>query len=175
MLWRLKSTAIRLFVRHLVLQPTSKSIIKGPHHLSFVRGIHRWRMDSPQKGQVMWKAFSMSESHHMKLVINSYLCQRPPLSTESTSLPLKKPSQIAKFMGPTWGPTGCCRPQMGPMLAPWTLLSGMTKYAKKDPQESVLGPLSSNLLIEDSFFELYDVWPLHRFTDDSTIWWCLRC
>ena len=33
--------------------------------------------------------------------------------------------QIAKFMGPTWGPPGSCRPQMGPMLAPWTLLSGI--------------------------------------------------
>ena len=33
-------------------------------------------------------------------------------------------TQIAKFMGPTWGPTGSCRTQMGPMLAPWTLLSG---------------------------------------------------
>ena len=22
-------------------------------------------------------------------------------------------------MGPTWGPPGSCRPQMGPMLAPW--------------------------------------------------------
>ena len=27
-------------------------------------------------------------------------------------------------MGPIWGPPGFCRPQMGPMLAPWTLLSG---------------------------------------------------
>ena len=34
-------------------------------------------------------------------------------------------SQIAKFMGPTWGPPGSCRPQMGPMLAPWILLSGI--------------------------------------------------
>ena len=33
-------------------------------------------------------------------------------------------SQIAKFMGPTWGPPESCRPQVGPMLAPWTLLSG---------------------------------------------------
>ena len=33
-------------------------------------------------------------------------------------------TQIAKFMGPTWGPPGSCWPQMGPMLAPWTLLSG---------------------------------------------------
>ena len=35
-------------------------------------------------------------------------------------------TQITKFMGPTWGPTGSCRPQMDPMLAPWTLLSGYT-------------------------------------------------
>ena len=34
-------------------------------------------------------------------------------------------SQIASFMWPTWGPPGSCRPQMGPMLAPWTLLSGV--------------------------------------------------
>ena len=33
-------------------------------------------------------------------------------------------TQIAKPMGPTWGPTGSCRPKMGPMMAPWTLLSG---------------------------------------------------
>ena len=32
--------------------------------------------------------------------------------------------QITKFMGSTWGPTGSCRPQVGPMLALLTLLSG---------------------------------------------------
>ena len=37
-------------------------------------------------------------------------------------------SQIAKLMGPTWGPPGSCRPQMGPMLAPWTLLSGVLPH-----------------------------------------------
>ena len=36
-------------------------------------------------------------------------------------------TQIAKFMGPTRGPPGSCRPQMGPMLTPWTLLSGYTR------------------------------------------------
>ena len=34
-------------------------------------------------------------------------------------------SQIAKFMWPTWVPHGSCRPQLGPILAPWTLLSGL--------------------------------------------------
>ena len=31
---------------------------------------------------------------------------------------------IARFIGPTWGPSGASRTQMGPILAPWTLLSG---------------------------------------------------
>ena len=31
--------------------------------------------------------------------------------------------EAARFMGPTWGPPGTCWPQVGPMLAPWTLLS----------------------------------------------------
>ena len=35
-------------------------------------------------------------------------------------------SLIARFMGPTWGPSGANRTQVGPMLAPWTWLSGVT-------------------------------------------------
>ena len=31
---------------------------------------------------------------------------------------------IARFMEPTWGLSGADRTQVGPMLAPWTLLSG---------------------------------------------------
>ena len=34
-------------------------------------------------------------------------------------------SLIARFMGPTWGPSGADRTQVGPMLAPWSLLSGL--------------------------------------------------
>ena len=37
-------------------------------------------------------------------------------------------SSIAKFMGPTWGPSGSCRPQMGPMLVPWTLPPALLPY-----------------------------------------------
>ena len=32
---------------------------------------------------------------------------------------------IARFMGPTWGPSGSGWTKVDPMLAPWTLLSGM--------------------------------------------------
>ena len=40
---------------------------------------------------------------------------------------INKTSQIAKFMGPSWGPPGSCRPHMGLMLVSWTLLSGVAK------------------------------------------------
>ena len=33
----------------------------------------------------------------------------------------------SKVHGPTWGPSGADRTQVGPMLAPWTLLSGQCK------------------------------------------------
>ena len=39
-------------------------------------------------------------------------------------------SQIARSMGPTWGPPGSWRTQVGPMLAPWTLLSGISCHIK---------------------------------------------
>ena len=37
-------------------------------------------------------------------------------------------SLITSFMWPTWGPSGADRTQMGPMFAPWTLLSGPRCY-----------------------------------------------
>ena len=44
----------------------------------------------------------------------------------------RNPTQIAWFMGPIWGPPGSCQPQMGPMLAPWTLLSGKLRAMLTD-------------------------------------------
>ena len=46
---------------------------------------------------------------------------------------LSRLSHIAKFMEPTWGPPGSCRTQMGPMLAPWTLLSGISRSLRFGP------------------------------------------
>ena len=46
--------------------------------------------------------------------------------TVSRSVPYSFPFLIARFMGPTWGPSGADRTQVGPMLAAWTLLSGFS-------------------------------------------------
>ena len=40
--------------------------------------------------------------------------------------PCSKHTVIARFKWPTWGPSGAYRTRVGPMLAPWTLLSGQT-------------------------------------------------
>ena len=38
------------------------------------------------------------------------------------------PLPIARFMGPTWGPSEADRTQFGPMLPPWSLLSGLIVF-----------------------------------------------
>ena len=50
---------------------------------------------------------------------------------------LPKAPLIARFMGPTWGPSGPCRSQMGPMLAPWTLLSAHYLSPHPVPREEI--------------------------------------
>ena len=61
-----------------------------------------------------------------------------------------KHSLIAGFMGPTWGPSGADGTQVGPMLAPWTLLSGLFSLHRRwkwwwsfhrAPHPSALAPL----------------------------------
>ena len=41
---------------------------------------------------------------------------------------LRQYALIARFTRPTWGPSGAHRIQVGPMLAPWSLLSGWICY-----------------------------------------------
>ena len=64
--------------------------------------------------------------HHLRCDNNRayrWLLNATRMAMTVTTVP-----QIAKFMGSTWGPPGSCRPQMSPMLAPWTLLLGSVSY-----------------------------------------------
>ena len=56
---------------------------------------------------------------------------------------------IAWFMGPTWGPSGADRTQVGPMLAPWTLLSGYITQSRYNTVCSL--PNTHNPLSRDIF------------------------
>ena len=55
-----------------------------------------------------WLANKISSFTHHHMGGSAWMCRSP---------------LIARFMGPTWAPPGSDRTQVGPMLAPWTLLS----------------------------------------------------
>ena len=74
-------------------------------HITFINRMTSFKMAD----EIMWNLAAR------RLWINDYSSIVPVL----VEVP-----QIAKFMGPTWGPPGSCRPQMGLMWASWTLLSG---------------------------------------------------
>ena len=69
----------------------------------------------------------------MASLINSgpvgWHCQSFPIFSQLNNTWLTHEGEVwgpTRFMGPTWDPPGSCRPQVGPILAPWTLLSGVT-------------------------------------------------
>ena len=86
--------------------------------LAFVReSTSDLHVDSPHKGPVTRKSFHLMTSSwaDSKESDFSYAVQKRnnPCAYLLT--------QIAMFLRPTWGPTGSCRPQMGPTLAPMNL------------------------------------------------------
>ena len=95
--------------------------------------------------------------------LNNQLFPRPQWVNESVVVTFIEQSshcsisQIARFMGPTWGLPESCRSQVGPMLAPWTLLSG------------ILGDFASFCMLftcfPDRLFNKYHMlWYLGRFS-----------
>ena len=61
-------------------------------------------------------------------IINTMAADGLVRHTRSHGISSHGTSLIARFMGPTWGPSGADRTQVGPMLAPWTLLSGLLTH-----------------------------------------------
>ena len=64
-------------------------------------------------------------------------------------------SLIARFMGPTWGPSGAGRTQVGPMLAPWTLLSWIAVNGTVILSEYFEGLRLSDIRQSDSLYSYF--------------------
>ena len=84
-------------------------------HLKMPSGKSRPCLSRPQCAKTQWRAWTSMEwifirSHFVWGVLT-------PFGGFDSSL-------LTRFMGNTWGPSGAERTQVGPMLAPWTLLSG---------------------------------------------------
>ena len=90
--------------------------------LVFVRGIHRGPVKSPHKRPVTRKMFPFDDV----IMVTHVFCLVSLVIMTSNQRHSKWP-QITRFMGPTWPSPESCRPQMGPMLAPWIVLSGPAK------------------------------------------------
>ena len=86
------------------------------------------------------------------------------------------PFQIARFMGPTGGPLGSCRPQLGPMLAPWTLLLGITTDDLEAPEAMASAAASLTLFSQNILGpkrkKIDEYWV--KLTDDRNIIWIVN-
>ena len=71
-----------------------------------------------------WSKFC---EHTFCSIFDSIIRSRQTFADVSTAELTCVTSLIARFLGPTWGPSGAYRTQVGPMLPPWTLLSGMIR------------------------------------------------
>ena len=74
-----------------------------------------------------WRHFKIHLLNPKSLRFNFYFNGYIPgdkINISSALVQATTESQIAKFMGSTWGPPGSCRPQICPMLGPWSLLWG---------------------------------------------------
>ena len=77
---------------------------------------------------VTWWCFDMEQSLGTLVVLRFVKATRVAVPKTETvqwrQWPNYAATLIARLMGPTWGSSGANRTQVGPMLAPWTLLSG---------------------------------------------------
>ena len=87
------------------------------------RSQHSWCMRNPQFG-----VSGKSPMVHLNIVYSRNL------AVKALKVALKD-TLIARLMGPIWGPSGADRTQVGPMLAPWTLLSGHPSLVSSIPVE----------------------------------------
>ena len=69
-------------------------------------------------------------------------------------------------MGPTWGPPGSCRPQMGPVLAPWTLLSGKSSFAVNNSSKTPTLPGNIGQIIVRCVYATGSYFPRIQITKD---------
>ena len=113
--------------RYIITHPCSHfngGLAKPPLQLG-----HGWIIISHIK-KIMWllilALIPVSVSEHVHIYLNGrYRIAQQKKFPIQTQIFIE--SQIAKFMGPHVAhlPPGSCRSQMGPMLAPWNLLSGV--------------------------------------------------
>ena len=106
--------------------------------------------------------------HHRVIAASELTVVRDAIDNCLVAESMQEGSLKARFMGPTWDPSGADRTQVGPMLAPWTLLSGRCLFARH-------GWDSARIVVSRSQW-----WPLWYWRDPcsrvclscGTLQWC---
>ena len=84
-----------------------------------------------------------------------------------------KNTLITRSMGPTWGPSGADRTQVGPMLAPWILLSGYWPGTFSFRGKNVCARLYQNILFQIHLMMTF--WVQHSDVNFAVIQKRLNC
>ena len=126
--WRLKSPASRLFTQPFI-QAQIKEHIKAARHCplggEFTGEFPAQRASNAENVSIWWHHHERNSHCAVTWKFVYTRITRHHYLEDLHSLSIKLYTLIARFMGPTWGPSGADRSQMDPMLATWTLLSGI--------------------------------------------------
>ena len=87
--------------------------------------IHKVRFKTRRQA-CLYTKYRSAATYVVEIVVY-FICIYPPFRASSQS------SQIAKFMGTTWGPPGSCRPQMGPCWPHWHCDRGYAYWNRCSP------------------------------------------
>ena len=135
-----------VFMSSLGLWCEGSPLELGAKGMLFIpNGMSRWYFAALSMNNHNWFHTHYSISHHVyswfccvfSVVISWIVADwNYSMLLRVSSLALGQPlihcvfaSLIAIFKGPTWGPSECGRTQVSPMLATWTLLSGVLFFS----------------------------------------------
>ena len=98
-------------IRYLFHIISPREMLLGGYYLSLKQ--------SNRRHMIKFELVNMSFSQWCKLCpqLYSFLWISRKIWIQNNVRITSMKTQIAKFIGPTWGPSGSCRPKMGPMLA----------------------------------------------------------
>ena len=101
--------------------------------------------------------------------INKRLMSETGRFLHTNILTLEKET-IAKFIGPTWGPPGSCRPQMGPMLAPMNLTIRERSRCARRTNTNMPYKLHSRLIRSRVSFRIKHCYDVRRTVFQCFFW-----
>ena len=108
---------------------------KPPANRQFVEQFFKCEWNLPNRRQaiiwandsiVYWRIYASLSIDELQWISHGIMCQQRSIFCNQDGR-IRLYSLIVRFMGPTWGPSGTGRTQVGPMLVPWNLLSGLAQ------------------------------------------------